>query len=126
MLNKKNSEQPLLLRISGALEDLSDDAGTILDQGMAELDWGAFDDHAGEAVDIVNLLDEWGPSFSKNISALTECLKSIQDTKAWYSMPANDRNLIRAALYNLSQVSLWTEPRSNERPLCLCRNTKGD
>ena len=55
---KLDTGQPLLERISDALENLADDASTILNEGMAEVNWTALDEHAGEAVDAVNFLDQ--------------------------------------------------------------------
>ena len=100
-MSKNNSDtgQPLLERISDALEDLAGDASTILDQGMAEVNWTALDDHAGEAVDAIK----------------------FQDREAWYRMHPADRALIRSALIHLNSISLWTRPRDPEAPLCLCR-----
>tara|TARA_R100000329_G_scaffold82001_2_gene69885 strand:+ start:548 stop:925 length:378 start_codon:yes stop_codon:yes gene_type:complete len=123
-MTKNNSEQSLLVRIGNTLEDLSDHASTILNEGMAEVDWSALDNHAGEAVDIANFLHEWGPTLSENVAVLTESLKLMQDTDAWYSMSFRERNLIRSTLVSLDKVALWTETRSSERPLCLCRSTQ--
>ena len=123
-MTKNNSEQSLLVRIGNTLEDLSDHASTILNEGMAEVDWSALDNHSGEAVDIANFLHEWGPTLSENVAVLTESLKLMQDTEAWYSMSFRERNLIRSTLVSLDKVALWTEPRSSERPLCLCRSTQ--
>ena len=66
--NNFDTGQPLLERISDALEDLADHASTILNQGMAEVAWTALDNHAGEAVDAVNFLDQWAPHAQEAVS----------------------------------------------------------
>ena len=119
--NNFDTGQPLLERISDALEDLADHASTILNQGMAEVDWTALDNHAGEAVDAVNFLDQWSPHAQEAVSSLTEALLKFHDKEAWYRMHPADRALIRSALIHLNSISLWTRPRDPETPLCLCR-----
>ena len=119
--NNFDTGQPLLERISDALEDLADHASTILNQGMAEVDWTALDNHAGEAVDAVNFLDQWAPHAQEAVSSLTEALIKFQDKEAWYRMHPAARALIRSALNQLNSISLWTRPRDPETPLCLCR-----
>ena len=119
--NNFDTGQPLLERISDALEDLADHASTILNQGMAEVDWTALDNPAGEAVDAVNFLDQWAPHAQEAVSSLTEALIKFQDKEAWYRMHPADRALIRSALIHLNSISLWTRPRDPETPLCLCR-----
>ena len=119
--NNFDTGQPLLERISDALEDLADDASTILNEGMAEVNWTAMDDHAGEAVDAVNFLDQWAAHAQQSVSSLTEALIKFQDREAWYRMHPADRALIRSALIDLNSISLWTRPREPESPLCLCR-----
>ncbi len=113
--------QPLLERISDALENLADDASTILNEGMAEVNWTALDEHAGEAVDAVNFLDQWAAHAQQSVSSLTNALQDLQDNEAWYRMHSSHRALIRSALIDLNSISLWTRPREPESPLCLCR-----
>jgi|TARA_R110000851_G_scaffold89970_7_gene196278 hypothetical protein len=107
--NSSHRGQSILSRAQEALDWLQTDATTIFHDGMAAVNWLKFEDHISEAVDVVNLLDEWVPKAEKSRSSLQDFLTQFQDTEAWYKMHPAERDLVRSAIIDLSDLAPWTK-----------------